>query len=118
MNRTIPMFLGAEILIFGTAALAHSGVFGPGAAHHQAAIAEAVIAGDVQALALLGTLLGAVMIAIGIGPQSFGDLLVHALMLLVLVVGLVQVWRRPRTSPTSASPTSRRSASRPMPRAR
>jgi hypothetical protein len=43
----------------------------------------------VQAFALLGTCVGAVMIAFGVGPRTTPDVLFHGLLLVLLVGGLV-----------------------------
>lgn len=114
MRRTVFIFIAAQVLIFGVAALMHGGWFGPLPEHDQAGVAEGVIAAALlagfclmglwpnrlravalgaQGIALLGTLLGAVMIAIGAGPQSAGDVALHALTLVVLGAGLVRAWR-------------------------
>lgn len=50
----------------------------------------------VQGFALLGTLVGACTIAVGVGPQTRGDAVFHVL-LLVLRAGMVAArtsWRR------------------------
>jgi hypothetical protein len=51
------------------------------------------IALGVQGLALVGTLVGALTIAIGIGPRTVLDLVFHAGILCVLVWGLVVTQR-------------------------
>jgi hypothetical protein len=102
--------LGAQAALFFLASLVHRGVLVQGFEHTQAAIAETVIAVvlatglvtcmirpdatrkiaiGVQGFALLGTLVGATMIAIGIGPRTPLDLGLHAVMLAMLIYGLV-----------------------------
>jgi hypothetical protein len=43
----------------------------------------------VQCFALLGVCVGLLMIAIGVGPRTGPDLVLHALMLMTLIVGLL-----------------------------
>jgi hypothetical protein len=102
-------FLAAEIVIFATAALMHAGLFGAALAHAAARNAETIIgvvliAGLMaigtrpdrtrqfgllsQGLALAGTCVGLVTIAIGIGPRSLVDLMLHVTMIILLVGGL------------------------------
>ena len=50
------------------------------------------------AFACLGTLVGTFTIAVGIGPQTRADLVLHALSLLGLALGLVTTWPK-RTPP-------------------
>ena len=109
-------FLSAQAATFALAALIHAGVLAEGFQHRQASIAEGVIAIVLalgllagvtaprwsrtfglaaQVFALVGTLLGVVMIAIGVGPQSGFDKALHALMLTLLVGGLIVVFRVP-----------------------
>jgi hypothetical protein len=116
-RKTFAPVLGGEAILFGVAALVHAGVIALGDAHARAATAESVIAlvlvlGVVaclmlpqrrrgialtaQSFALLGTLVGAFTIAIGIGPQARGDLIYHAILLIVLVSGLVAFLRSRR----------------------
>jgi hypothetical protein len=108
------MFLLVEAVSFGAAALLHAGLLTRAFEHHQAAVAETVIAvvlaaglaGGLmaprwprafalaaQGFALLGTFVGIVMIAIGVGPQSSLDLMLHAGFVTVLVTGLTVVAR-------------------------
>jgi hypothetical protein len=110
IRKKLLVFLGAEVLLFGLASLAHRGVLLAGFEHARAAIAEAVIAAvlaiglvvciakplvaraaalAVQAFALLGVCVGLAMIAIGVGPRTGPDLALHALMVAALVSGLV-----------------------------
>ena len=102
-------FLGVEVLAFWMAALLHAGVLIRGYQHRQAMVAEGVIGAVlalglllvlvhpsasrsvgsvVQALALLGTLVGIFMIVIGVGPQSRFDMVLHALFVVLLVAGV------------------------------
>jgi hypothetical protein len=48
-----------------------------------------LIAQVAQTIGLLGTLVGAFTIAIGIGPRSLADIVFHVTMLAVLASGLV-----------------------------
>jgi hypothetical protein len=119
MNRTTLLLL-AEGASFIAASLVHRGVLVGGYEHHEAAVAETVIgtvllAGAVltwlrpararafgiaaQAFALLGTIVGAFTIAVGIGPRTLPDLAYHASILVVLVAGLaLAAHARPRYS--------------------
>jgi hypothetical protein len=104
-----------EALTFGAATLVHHGIIFPGYEHFQAATAESVIGLVLfvaflltfamrtaqkkvgmlaQGFALLGTLVGAVMIAIGVGPQTTGDLIYHAFLLVLLLSGLVKMSKK------------------------
>lgn len=106
--------LGFEVVLYLLPSLMHRGLLIPDHQHPQAAIAESVIAAilfvgllgtllrprtiraiglAVQTIALLGTLVGATMIAIGVGPQSRLDIAIHTLMLATLLVGLFLFWR-------------------------
>ena len=117
MIRTIRLFLVLEAALFLAAALIHSGHLVPGYEHRQARIAEgaigiALLAGlacawmrpawtrqaglAAQGFALLGTLIGAFTIAIGVGPRTAPDIIFHLGLLLVLAWGLaVAVRARP-----------------------
>ena len=109
-------FLALEVLTFGLAASIHAGLLMSGYEHRQAAIAEAVIAVvlltgllvsmgaprfsrgvalPAQGFALLGTCVGIVMIAIGVGPRTGLDFGLHAGMVCMLVAGLAVTARRP-----------------------
>jgi len=102
--------LAVQVALFGLASLAHRGILVSGYEHERAAVAETVIAAvlvvglviclikpaatravalAVQALALLGVCVGLLMIAIGVGPRTGPDLVLHAVMLVTLVFGLV-----------------------------
>ena len=119
MPRTfsnLRILLAAEIALFALASLVHRGVLVSGYEHTRAAIAEAVIAAVlaaglllslmrpwsirayallVQGFALLGTLVGVVMIAIGVGPRTAPDLALHVVMLATLGFGLMTAKRAP-----------------------
>jgi hypothetical protein len=118
MRQTIRLFLLLTGISFVVAGLVHFGVLIEGYAHRQAAIAESTIAvvllvsygltwvwpartrwiGIVaQAFALLGTLVGAFTIAIGVGPRTAPDIAYHVAILVVLVCGLVVTVRAPAT---------------------
>jgi hypothetical protein len=107
---TPKVLLAFEALLFAVAALVHAGIAFRGFEHARAATAEGVIAAILalgligclamskrvrvvalvaQGFALLGTLVGAFTIAIGIGPQTKTDLMFHVLLLLLLPFGLL-----------------------------
>lgn len=114
MTRTIRTFMLIQATSFGMAALIHSGVLVVGYEHPRARIAEGVIAAVLgvglwlsfarpawtrrvglaaQGFALLGTLVGLLTIAIGIGPRTAPDLVYHVAMLALLVWGLMATAR-------------------------
>jgi FtsH-binding integral membrane protein len=116
MRRIIRLFLLVEGASFAAAGLVHRGVLVNGYQHRQATLAESVIAavllvglaltwawpartrliGPVtQAFALLGTLVGAFTIAVGIGPRTAPDITYHVAILIVLAWGLVVAMRAP-----------------------
>ena len=116
-SNRIAWFLGVEALAFAFAALVHYGVLLPGHAHLKAAIAESVIALvlagalalsrahagcprklgiGAQGFALLGTCVGLFTIAVGVGPQTTGDLVFHAAIIVLLAWGLSVAWRMGR----------------------
>jgi hypothetical protein len=109
MTKTIRLFMLFEAVSFATASLIHSGVFITGYEHPAARIAEGVIAivlfvglaltfvrrtwtrwvGLVaQGFALLGTMVGLVTIAVGVGPRTVPDLVFHGGIVVVLAWGL------------------------------
>jgi hypothetical protein len=115
MTRLVRTFLALEAALFAGAALVHAGVLIRGHEHAQAETAEGVIAlvlvgglasaliapGSscgvglaVQGFALLGTLVGLFTIAIGVGPRTALDLMLHITMILLLLTGLWLVGRR------------------------
>lgn len=104
-----------EAFVFLIAALVHFGLLMHGYEHARAGIAEGVIAAvlaigvlggffypgwkravalSVQAFALLGTLLGALMIAIGVGPQTIPDRLYHGFLFVLLIGGARVILRK------------------------
>ena len=114
MTSLVQRLLASEVAIFGGAALMHAGFLIAGHEHWKAATAESVIAlvlaaGLVatfvapessravglgaQGFALLGTLVGVFTIAIGVGPRTAADLVIHACMIALLVFGLRTVAR-------------------------
>ncbi len=107
-------FLGAEAVGFAAAALMHLGILSPEYQHSKAATAETVIGAVLfvgfistfvaprssrtvalaaQGFALLGTAVGLFTIAIGVGPRTGIDLLIHAAFVTALVTGLMTVAR-------------------------
>jgi len=120
--RTIRLFLFLEAATFIIASLIHSGRLIQGYEHPQARIAEGVIAivllGGLaltwirpmsvravglaaQGFALLGTLVGAFTIAIGVGPRTPPDIAYHIAILVALVLGL-RVAARAGSAPRGA----------------
>ena len=116
------VFLSVETAAFVAASLIHRGILVEGLRHQQAGTAEAVIAivlalglaltlGPApwpiraviaaQAFALLGVLVGLFTIAIGVGPRMVPDLAYHAVILVVLIMGLIVMWRCRAVTPTS-----------------
>lgn len=102
-------FMSVEAAAFLAAALVHAGVLIHGYEHDKARVAETVIAGVLlagvgwswlrpdrvrraalasQGFALLGTAVGLLTIAIGIGPRTAPDLAYHAVIVAVLAAGL------------------------------
>lgn len=110
MAQAIRFFLFFEAATFLAAALIHFGLLVDGYEHQAAGTAESVI-GIVllvglaltwirpesirliglaaQAFALVGTLVGIVTIAIGVGPRTVPDIAYHIGIVIVLVSGLV-----------------------------
>jgi hypothetical protein len=124
MRTTIRLFLLVEGASFLAAGLIHRGVFITAYTHQQASIAETTIAvvlliglgltwiwpaqtrliGLVaQAFALLGTLVGAFTIAIGVGPRTAPDIAYHLTILAVLTWGIIVAARAPADTPHHAS---------------
>jgi hypothetical protein len=114
MTSLVHRLLSAEAALFGAAALTHTGLLTEGHQHSKAATAESVIALvliagligtflgpsstrtialGVQGFALLGTLVGIFTIAIGIGPRTALDLVIHACMIALLAFGSLTVAR-------------------------
>ena len=116
MTRLVRWFLVLEATAFFAAALVDSGVLIRGYGHSKAGTAEGVIAAvlvaalvvtvlaprasrtaglGAQGVALLGTVVGLFMIAIGVGPRTAPDLVFHAGIVVALIAGLVQLRRGP-----------------------
>lgn len=102
--------LGFQVILFLFASLLHRGFIVGGYEHGKAAIAETVIGAvllsgllaamrwsrsaravviGVQAFALVGTFVGAMMIVIGVGPRSPVDIAIHVIMFGTLIYGLL-----------------------------
>jgi hypothetical protein len=116
MRQTIRLFLLLEGASFVLAGLVHAGVLVDGYAHRQASTAESVIGVVLlvgfgltwvwpartrpiglaaQGFALLGTLVGAFTIAVGVGPRTVPDIAYHVAILAALAWGLVVAARVP-----------------------
>jgi len=108
-----------QVVVFAGAALMHAGILLHGHQHNAARNAETIIAIVllvglvstilapessraialiVQGFALLGTIVGLFTIAVGIGPRTTIDLMLHGGMIVLLVTGLIVVGRRRRVS--------------------
>jgi hypothetical protein len=113
-RTTLALLLAAQTALFAAASLVHAGILASGFEHFRAMVAEGVIgvvlalgllmvliwpargpiiALSVQGFALLGTLIGAFTIAVGVGPQTQGDAVFHVVLLLVLLAGLLVAWK-------------------------
>jgi hypothetical protein len=120
MRQTIRLLLLLEGASFALAGLVHFGVLVDGYEHRQASVAESSIAVVLlvgfgltwlwpgrtrliglaaQAFALLGTLVGAFTIAVGVGPRTVPDIAYHLAILATLVSGLVVAARAPADGP-------------------
>ena len=107
--RSIRLLLFLQSAVFLGASMTHFGVLLAGYEHRNAGIAECVIGSvllaglvltlvrprssrsigiAVQGFALLGTAVGVVMVAIGVGPRTGPDLALHAVMAGMLLYGL------------------------------
>jgi hypothetical protein len=112
--RYLLMLQGVSFVLAG---LVHRGVVVRGYEHAQAAVAETVIGAvllgglvftwlrphwvravgvSAQGFALLGTLVGVVMISVGVGPRTAPDVAYHAAMLMLLFAGLTVTVRSGR----------------------
>lgn len=113
-HRTkLALILAVQTALFAAASLVHAGILASGFEHARAMIAEGVIGAVLalgllalliwpargpiialaaQGFALLGTLVGAFTIAIGVGPQTRGDAAFHVVLLLVLLAGMLAAW--------------------------
>jgi len=120
MRSALAILFLIEICLYATASLTHAGFVLEGHEHRQAMIAEAVISAflllglislsldrpwsrtaaiSAQSFALLGTLVGAFTIAVGVGPQTTLDYITHAVMILLLVTGLAWLASNRNASP-------------------
>ena len=123
MTYLVRGFLSMEAAIFAIAVLIHTGVLMRGFEHTKASVAESVIGlvllGGLsatvvmpaasrtfglaaQGFALAGTLVGLFTIAIGVGPRTALDLVIHGIMIALLVTGLVSVARQVAPRPLIA----------------
>jgi hypothetical protein len=112
------LFMASEFLLFALASLVHAGILFAGYDHSDAAMAEGLIGAvlalglvgclirpsstplialAVQVFALLGTLVGAFTIAVGIGPQIREDAIFHLVLLITLLAGLIVAEKDKRT---------------------
>ncbi|MGO7088708.1 hypothetical protein ELI38_13535 [Rhizobium leguminosarum] len=120
MRSAIAILFLIETCLYAVASLTHAGFVLEGHEHRQAMIAEAVISAvlllglislnldrpwsrmaaiSAQSFALLGTLVGAFTIAVGVGPRTTLDYITHAVMILLLVTGLAWLARNRNASP-------------------
>ena len=120
MRETIRGILVLEAAAFLAAALVHGGYLIAGYEHRQACVAEGIIAivllagvactwvrpewtrsGGLaaQGFALLGTLVGAFTIAVGVGPRTAPDIVYHVVLLIVLGWGLAVTVRAREEAP-------------------
>lgn len=114
MPKAIRFFLIVAAAAFAVASSIHGGVLLAGWEHSKAATAEGVIATvlalgliatwiwptsargialAVMGFALLGTLVGAFTIVVGIGPQTALDIAYHTMLIVGLAAGLIATWR-------------------------
>ncbi|TBA90707.1 hypothetical protein ELH50_13705 [Rhizobium ruizarguesonis] len=119
MRPAIAILFLVETCLYAVASLTHAGLVLEGHEHRQAMIAAVISAVlllglislgldrpwsrtaaiSAQSFALLGTLVGAFTIAVGVGPQTRLDYITHAVMILLLVTGLVWLARNRNASP-------------------
>lgn len=118
VKRTVRAFLGIEAASFFLAAAVHAGVLVHGYEHREAMIAESVIgtvllvgfamtrvrsrslfpiAASVQAFALAGTLIGIWTMIVGVGPRTLPDIVYHAIIVVVLLIGIGLAWQSRET---------------------
>jgi multisubunit Na+/H+ antiporter MnhB subunit len=118
VRNRIRIFMLFEAATFVVASLIHAGVPVGGYEHHEAHLAEAVIALVLivalaltwirpawtraagvggQGFALLGTMVGLFTIAVGVGPRTVPDVAYHIGIVAVLVWGLFVAWRGARS---------------------
>lgn len=114
MAATLRLILIVAAAAFGLASSIHAGVLLDGWEHSRAATAEGAITAAMAlgiaaslirpasargialaalGFALLGTLVGAFTILVGVGPQSAPDIALPALLILGLAAALIRVWR-------------------------
>jgi hypothetical protein len=114
MTKMIRLFIFVEGASFLAAASIHFGLLAHGYEHFKAGTAESVIgivllAGlaltwirplvtrgiglAVQGFALIGTLVGILTIAIGVGPRTAPDITYHITIVIILVLGLLTAAR-------------------------
>jgi hypothetical protein len=117
VTNRIRIFMLFEAATFVVASLIHAGLLVAGYEHHEAHLAEAVIALVLivaltltwirpawtraaglggQGFALLGTLVGLFTIAVGVGPRTVPDVAYHIGIVAVLIWGLLVAWRGAR----------------------
>ena len=117
VRNRIRIFMLFEAATFVVASLIHAGLLVAGYEHHEAHLAEAVIALVLivaltltwirpawtraaglggQGFALLGTLVGLFTIAVGVGPRTVPDVAYHIGIVAVLIWGLLVAWRGAR----------------------
>src|SRR5437016_2128429 len=115
----IRLFLVVAIAVFSIASSIHAGLVLGGYEHDKASIAEGVIAAVMlfglvgswlwpqrtraialvaEALALLGALVGVFTIALGVGPRTAPDIVLHAVLIIGLTTALIATWRRQASS--------------------
>lgn len=125
---TLTSLLLVEGASFIAASLVHRGVLVGGYEHDKAAVAETVIGAVLlggallawvrpartravalatQGFALLGTCVGVLTIAIGVGPRTAPDLAYHASILVILLAGLVIAARGAPRRTASVAPGAR-----------
>lgn len=118
MAHAIRTFMLVEAATFIAAASVHAGALVGGYEHREARIAESVIAFVLlagaawtwirpasaraagiaaQGFALLGTLVGILMVVIGPGPRTVPDVVYHIGIVIVLAWGLAVAWRSSAT---------------------
>ncbi len=108
-EQRLRLIMSFQILLFIMGALSHAGYLPFSYVHFQARLAESVIAvlltiglastftqktwkykltTATQVLSLFATLVGVVMISIGVGPQTNFDYGLHAVMIILFLVAL------------------------------
>jgi hypothetical protein len=120
MRQAIRRLMVCEAATFIVAALIHFGVLAHEFEHQRAGTAESVIAVALlsgfawslapgrsirligltaQGFALMGTLVGVFMIAIGVGPRTVPDIAYHVIIVIVVISGLIVATRAPKAAP-------------------